>query len=168
MHEDEIRCDRMLRDAGCSPRVIAHCHAVSDVALTFTDSYGVIDRELVAHGALLHDIGRGISHSLNHAIRGAAFCRDHGVPEEVARIVERHIGAGLTADECSMLRLPPINCMPQTLEEKIVADADNLVKGQQEISIYRRLGSSLSLDRIARRRMYRLWLTGEQVRSCSR
>lgn len=163
MHEDDPRCDRMLREAGCSPGVIAHCHAVRDLAASYLDGYGVIDARLVTRGALLHDIGRGLTHSLHHAGHGAAYCRDHGVPEDIVRIVQRHIGAGLTADECSLLRLPPIDCMPRTLEEKIVANADNLVKGRRGISIYDRLGSSISLNRRIRQRIYRLWLHCEQV-----
>ena len=168
MREGDSRCDRMLREAGCSPKAIAHCHAVRDLASSFVDRYGVIDSGLVTGGALLHDIGRGMTHSLHHAVRGAAYCRDLGLPEDVVRIVERHIGAGLSADECSLLRLPPVNCMPQTLEEKIVANADNLVKGSHEISIYNRLESSLSLDRRIRHRIYRLWLFCEQIGGCSR
>jgi len=168
MREDDSRCDRMLREAGCSPGVIAHCHAVRDLAESYVDRYGVIDSRLVTRGALLHDIGRGMTHSLDHAGRGAAYCRDRGVPEDIVRIVQRHVGAGLTADESTLLRLPPVDCMPRTLEEKIVANADNLVKGRHEVSIYNRLGSSHALKRRIRQRIYRLWLLCEQVASSSR
>jgi uncharacterized protein len=164
MPEEDGGYDEALRTAGCSRRVIAHCHRVRDLAISFCDSSGVADRELVNAGALLHDIGRALSHSLSHAQTGAAWCRERGFPEDVARIVERHTGAGLTADECTLLRLLPVDCVPETIEEKIVASADNLVKGGHEVSIHDRLGTSLYLGRKIRSRIYRLWLETEQFR----
>jgi uncharacterized protein len=82
----------------------------------------------------------------------------------MARIVERHTGAGLTADESTILRLLPRSCVPETAEEKIVAGADNLVKGTNQVSIYGRLESARSLNRKVKRRIYRLWLQNEQFR----
>ncbi|NYT16622.1 MAG: HDIG domain-containing protein [Methanomicrobiales archaeon] len=164
MPEWDAGYDETLRAAGCSRRVIEHCHCVRDLALSFCDRSGVADRELVNAGALLHDIGRGLSHSLSHAQAGAAWCREQGIPDDVVRIVERHTGAGLTADECTLLRLLPVDCVPETIEEKIVANADNLVKGRHEISIHERLGTSLYLGRKVRNRIYRLWLEAEQFR----
>jgi uncharacterized protein len=162
-HPDS-RFDQILAEAGCGRRVIAHCHAVRVTALSFCDSSGVADRDLVNSGALLHDIGRGVTHSLNHAQAGADHCREIGLPEIVARIVERHTGAGLTADESTILRLLPRSCVPETAEEKIVAGADNLVKGTKVVSIYGRLESARSLPRKVKRRIYRLWLETEQFR----
>jgi len=164
MPEGDARYDEVLRAAGCSRRVIAHCHCVRDIALSFCDRSGVADCELVNAGALLHDIGRAFSHSLSHAQTGAAWCREYGVPVDVVRIVERHTGAGLTADECTLLHLLPVDCVPETIEEKIVANADNLVKGGHDISIHDRLGTSLYLGRKVRRRIYRLWCETEQFR----
>lgn len=54
---------------------------------------------------------------------------------EVIRIVERHVGAGIPDDEADTLGLPPGNYMPETLEEKIVAHADNLINGSDEVDI---------------------------------
>ncbi|NYT20629.1 MAG: HDIG domain-containing protein [Methanomicrobiales archaeon] len=164
MPDGDAWYDGILRAAGCRPRVIAHCHRVRDRALLFCDRSGVADRGLVNAGALLHDIGRGISHSLSHAQAGAAWCREHGIPEEVVRVVERHTGAGLTADECTLLRLLPVDCMPETIEEKIVATADNVVRGGHDVSIHDRLAESLYLNRGIRSRIYRLWLETEQFR----
>ncbi|HON81087.1 MAG TPA: HDIG domain-containing protein [Methanoregulaceae archaeon] len=164
MPDGDAYYDEMLRAAGCSLRVIAHCHEVRDLALEFCDQSQVADRALVNAGALLHDIGRGISPAISHAQDGAVWCRDNGIPEEIVRIVERHTGAGLTADECTLLRLLPVDCMPETIEEKIVASADNLVKGGQRISIHDRLAASLYLDKMVRYRIYRLWLETEQFR----
>jgi uncharacterized protein len=156
--------DRILQDAGCSQRVIDHCHRVRETALGMADPVGIVDRGLVNAGALLHDIGRGTTHSIGHAQAGADYCREIGLPGEIALIVERHTGAGLQADECTLLRLLPRTCVPKTMEEKIVAAADNLVKGTREITIIGRMESALSLNRKVKRRIYRLWLETEQFR----
>jgi uncharacterized protein len=79
-------------------------------------------------------------------------------------MVECHTGAGLTADECTLLGLLPIDCMPVTLEEKIVTNADNLAGGKRRISIEQDLMDSFSLPRKVRKRMYRLWLEMELFR----
>jgi uncharacterized protein len=158
--------DETLRTAGCARNVIVHSHKVRDLALSYCDHSGIADRELVNMGALLHDIGRGTTHSLSHAQVGAALCRRIGLPEPVARIVECHIGAGLTADECTLLRLLPIECIPVSLEEKIVTNADNLIRGGREVTIHERLDLVLYLKRKIKNRIYRLWLETEQFRRC--
>lgn len=150
----------LLRRAGCSDGVIAHCRAVRDLALTYA-SDPIVDRDLVEVGALLHDIGRGVTHDLRHAEVGGAICRSLGLDEAIALIVERHIGAGLTADECSLLGLIPRDCIPRTIEEKIVAHADNLVKGGRVITLEERLARLIDLPRKQRMRIYRLALEVE-------
>ena len=62
-------------------------------------------------------------------------CREYGYPEEVQNIVERHIGAGLSEDEAIKLGLPKKSYIPQTIEEKIVAHADNLISGTKEVDV---------------------------------
>jgi uncharacterized protein len=104
-----------------------------------------------------------VTHDLRHAEVGADLCRSFGLDEAIAAIVERHIG-GLTADECSLLGLTPRDRMPRTLEEKIVAHADNLVKGTRIITIEERLARSIALPRRQRERMYRLALEVEAFR----
>lgn len=123
-----------------------------------------MDRELVREGAMLHDIGRSRNHAVSHAQEGAAILRRMGIREDVVRVVERHIGAGLTADECSLLDLEPRDCIPQTLEEQIVANADNLVQAHREGSIVRLLQQGYHLKRRLRQRHYRLWIRMEAFR----
>ncbi|MDV2482010.1 HDIG domain-containing protein [Methanoculleus sp. Wushi-C6] len=161
MREED--CIALLRRAGCSEGVIAHCRAVRDLALTYA-SDGLVDRDLVAAGALLHDIGRGATHEIRHAEVGGALCRSFGLDEAIVAIVERHIGGGLTADECSLLGLLPRDCMPQTLEEKIVAHADNLVKGTRVIVMEERMMHAIALPRRQRKRICRLGLEMELFR----
>lgn len=159
----EQDCIGLLRRAGCSEGVIAHCRAVRDLALTYA-SDPLIDRDLVEAGALLHDIGRGVTHDIRHAEVGGALCRSFGLDEAIVAIVERHIGAGLTADECSLLGLLPRDCMPRTIEEKIVAHADNLVKGARIITMEERLEHAIALPRRQRKRICRLGLEVELFR----
>ena len=148
--------EKMLHDAGCSTKVIAHCRAVRDCACEYAQQHPSADFFLVQTGAMLHDIGRGSTHSIAHAQRGADLLRAKGFSEEVARIVECHTGAGLTADECSLLGLIPRDCVPSTTEEKIVCHADNLLAGARRMSIEHSISSSFHLPRRVRKRMYQL------------
>jgi uncharacterized protein len=151
----------MLRDAGCDPSVIAHCHAVTDYALDLAGTSPLINRELLEEGAMLHDIGRGTSHSIVHAQAGADLCRTLGLSEEVARIIECHTGAGISADECTLLGLLPRDCIPHTIEERIVAHVDNLMKGTKPVVIDRTISSAIHLNKKFRQRIYHLALDVE-------
>jgi uncharacterized protein len=91
--------------------------------------------ELVKKGALLHDIGRCMTDGIYHAVVGAEILKSEGYPLELIRIVERHIGAGIPKEEAIEMGLPPKDFMPHTIEEKIVAHADNLLHGDQEVDI---------------------------------
>ena len=86
-------------------------------------------------GALLHDIGRCRTHGIQHAAAGGLILRILGFDEKVARIAERHMGAGVPPDEAEALELPPGEYMPATLEEKIVCHADNLVRGAERVEV---------------------------------
>ncbi|MBI5000938.1 MAG: HDIG domain-containing protein [Euryarchaeota archaeon] len=116
----------LMRSVGCADYVVAHCEAVEELAVRIARRCGA-DQRLVSVGALLHDIGRSRTHGMSHAIAGARLAMELGLPERIARIIERHIGAGLTASEARALGLPSKSYIPKTLEEKIVAHADNLV-----------------------------------------
>lgn len=149
-------CEDLLHDAGCSSKVIAHCRAVRNCACRYAAHNPGINFHLVEQGAMLHDIGRSRTHDIRHAQSGADLVRSMGLGEEIARIVECHTGAGLTADECTLLRLSPRDCMPMTLEEKIVTHADNLIAGNERVTIHESIGSAIYLPRKARKRMERL------------
>ena len=151
----------LLQEAGCSAKVIAHCRAVRDCALDYAKGNPAIDFSLVETGAMLHDIGRGSTHGIDHAQAGADLLREMGFSEEIARIVECHTGAGLTADECTQLGLLPRDCVPTTIEEKIVCHADNLIAGHRRTTIEESLASASHLPEKARKRMYRLALEVE-------
>jgi uncharacterized protein len=149
--------EALLRMAGCDERVVQHCRAVTALALELAGSDPLFDRSLLESGGMLHDIGRSVTHGIGHAQAGAALLRARGWPEAVCRIVERHTGAGLTADECTLLGVLPRDCVPVTSEERLVAYADKRLKGDRVVSMERELDRSFALPRRTRHRMYRLW-----------
>ncbi|MDD1764159.1 MAG: TIGR00295 family protein [Methanobacteriaceae archaeon] len=121
----------------CPEEVIKHCQVVENRALTLAQKFpSQVDLELIKTGALLHDVGRCQSNNIHHAIVGAQILKKFEYSSDVAKIVERHIGAGIPPKEAIELGLPPKDYTPQTLEEKIVAHADNLVHNQQEVGLY--------------------------------
>lgn len=115
--------------------VIEHSQAVCKKAMKIAANFDNVDTDLIRKGALLHDIGRSRTHGIEHAIEGVKIAKEHGYSQDVLNIIERHIGAGITAEEAVKLGLPEKSYLPQTLEEKIVAHADNLISGSEEVDI---------------------------------
>ena len=115
--------------------VIDHCKAVYEKAMKIAANFDNVDEDLIRKGALLHDIGRSKTHGITHAIEGVKIAEKYGYDKDVLNIIERHIGAGITEEEAEKLGLPKKSYVPQTLEEKIVAHADNLVSGSREVDI---------------------------------
>ncbi len=123
---------KYLKEAGCSERLIQHCNVVTNKALEIADEVMIsVDKVLVKKGGLNHDIGRSETQGIGHAVAGAEIARKYGFEEGVIRIIERHIGAGLTNEEATGLGLPAGDYMPHTPEEIIVSYADNLVRGDR-------------------------------------
>ncbi len=156
------RWEIFLVRAGCRPEVREHCRTVRDSAQWYRSPFA--DPDLVETGAMLHDIGRGRTHGIDHAQVGAEIARNMGLPDLVNRIIECHIGAGLSADECTLLRLLPRDCIPRSLEERIVAHADNMVNGTEICSLPEHVLFNPFLPRAVRRRMFRLALQVRSVR----
>ena len=125
----------LLEKENTPENVIEHCKAVYEKAMKIAANFDNVDEDLIRKGALLHDIGRSRTHGITHAIKGVEIARTYGYPDDVLNIIERHIGAGITADEAVKLGLPEKSYVPQTLEEKIVAHADNLISGTKEVDI---------------------------------
>jgi len=138
-------CVKLLRAAGCEEAVIKHCIAVAELALEIAaasknknkkgNENKSIDEELVFTGALLHDIGRARSHGVEHGFLGGEIAKSLGLDDGLVKIIQRHVGAGITAEEAKQLGLPRISLMPETMEEKIVAYADSLIEGTRRTSI---------------------------------
>ena len=126
-------CIQILNDVGCSEEVIKHSIAVKDMAIKIAKKTNA-DLKLVEAGALLHDIGRSKTHGIKHGIEGVKIAKKLGLPIEIINIIEKHIGAGLVKKESKKLGLPAKNYLPETLEEKIVCHADNLIQdGKKQV-----------------------------------
>ena len=132
---------RLLVQSGCPPQVVRHCKAVAALAAQVAKACkerGLnVDIRLVQIGALLHDIGRSRTHSVNHVVVGGEIARSLRLPDSVVSIIERHAGGGITLDEAKKLGWP-IKCyVPQSLEERIVTYADKLIEGSRKVKIER-------------------------------
>ena len=123
-------CLALLKENGCSDDVVHHCKAVRDVAVKMAQRAHA-DVKLVEAAALLHDIGRSKTHGILHGVEGAKIAKKLDLPEIIVHIIERHLGAGITLETAKQLGLPPKDYTPQTLEEKIVCHADNLIDNCQ-------------------------------------
>lgn len=126
---------KILKQEETPENVIEHSKAVYKKAMVIAANFKNADKDLIKKGALLHDIGRSKTHCISHAVEGAKIVKQYGYPEEVQNIVERHIGAGITEEESVKLGLPKKSYIPQTIEEKIVAHADNLLSGTKDVDI---------------------------------
>lgn len=138
-------CIELLKKSGCSEEVIRHCQTVRDVAVRIAEKANA-DVKLVEASALLHDIGRSKTHGIRHAVEGGEIVRKLGLPGEIINIIERHIGAGLPAEEAKKLGLPAKDFLPITLEEKIVCHADNLVEYNMKQKIENEIKKALIHD----------------------
>ena len=121
-----------LKEVGCSQEVINHCIAVANLALITTKNIqnrGInVDIALVEVGAILHDVGRSITHTVDHAVVGAKIVEKAGLSEPVISIIKRHVGGGITKNEARNLGWANDIYMPCTIEEKIVSYADKLIE----------------------------------------
>jgi len=146
------RCIELLHEYGCSDEVIKHCKAVRDVAVKIAQKANA-DIKLVEAGALLHDIGRSKTHGITHGVEGVRIARRAGLPLSIVYIIERHLGAGIPKEDAVSLGLADKDYIPETLEEKIVAHADNLIDDgkrqriKEEINHARKKG----LEKVAKR-----------------
>lgn len=118
--------------------LILHSKQVADKAkqLARSNNLQLSDDDIEA-AAMLHDIGicrthapkihcNGESPYIQHGIIGGKMLRDEGYPEWLARVCERHTGAGLTAEDIRLqhLPLPEVDYLPETTIEKLICYAD--------------------------------------------
>jgi len=132
--------------------VIAHSKKVSRIAVKIADELVrngfSVDLEAVERGALLHDIGRSVTHGLEHGYFAGKILRKEGESEEVARIAERHVLGGISQDEAERMGLPAKDFIPETLEEKIVCCADKLSDRNKIGRIEKQLGRNAAFGRM--------------------
>jgi len=139
---DSKTCLALLQQAGCSDLVITHCKAVREVAVRIAVR-AKANLELVNAGALLHDIGRSRTQGILHGVEGARIAQELHLPESIVHIIERHLGAGIPKNEAVALGLPARDFLPLTLEEKIVAHADNLINSDRQQPIENEVAKAL-------------------------
>lgn len=132
-YPSDAECIGILAEAGCKRRVIVHCCTVWAMAEAIAEKIDC-DIDLVRAGAFLHDIGRSVDHSINHAVIGSSIAREMNLPDEIVEIVKRHIGAGLDEEDAEEMGLPIDDYIPRTIEQKIVAHADNLVSDNKFVT----------------------------------
>ena len=140
----------LLRENGCSAKVIEHCEAVAKLAMEIAEACrerGLrVDLQLVEVGALLHDIGRSKTHTVHHAVAGAEIAEASGLPEPVVSIIKRHVGGGITESEAEKFGWPKDVYVPVTLEEKIVSYADKLIENSRRAPI------EVAIDKLVKER----------------
>lgn len=122
----------------CRGIFILHSRQVADKALEIARRCNLdIHLDIVEAAAMLHDIGifltnapdiecHGSEHYICHGILGADLLRQEGVDEAIARVAERHTGAGLTIEDIDrqQLPLPRKDYLPETMLEKLICYAD--------------------------------------------
>lgn len=131
-----------LRKAGCSSDIIKHSILVADIAREIVSSFNPkikVDLHLVEIGALLHDIGRSVTHGVKHGSVGAEMLEKLGYPSSLVSLVRNHVGAGIPREEAITLGLPPIDHLPTTIEEKLVCYADKLASGSVHVPLEKAL-----------------------------
>jgi uncharacterized protein len=119
----------------CTDYIIDHSKTVYERTKDITKYYENVDLDLIKCGAMLHDVGRTITNDIRHAYLGADLLRELNIDERICKITERHIGAGIVPEEAKQMNLPDRKYIPETLEEKIVAHADNLVHGVTNVDL---------------------------------
>ena len=130
---------KILSDSGCAQNVIEHCEAVSLLSVSTAQkllaSGIIVDVELVRIGSVLHDIGRARTHAVDHAAVGAVMAQELDLDDRIVNIIKCHIGGGISRVEARELGLPDDDYIPTTIEERIVAHCDNLMRGIERITV---------------------------------
>ena len=138
-----------------------HSRSVADLALQINRDKALgLDPTLVEQAAMLHDIGifltdapgidcHGTEPYIRHGLLGADLLRREGYPEEIARVAERHTGAGISSEDIAELGLPlPTDrvMMPQTLLERLICYADKFYSksGDMQRKSLERVRASMS------------------------
>jgi uncharacterized protein len=118
----------ILKQAGCNEEDIGHSLEVARKALEIVSRVKVeVDRNLLARGAVFHDLGKAETHGIEHGEIGAKMAEALGLQEEIRQIILKHIRGGMTEAEAEELNLPVRNYSLKTPEEKIIIYADRMV-----------------------------------------
>src|SRR5512139_2855870 len=108
----------ILVKAGLSEADIRHSILVAKKAVEIAKRTGMdLDMQLVARGALFHDLGKALTHSYQHGELGAEIGKSLGLPKSITDIARKHFHGGITATEARALDLPVLDYTQRLLEE---------------------------------------------------
>jgi uncharacterized protein len=134
----------LLAEYGKGAPWVKHCLAVADSASMLgrvLESRYSIDQHYLWTGAVLHDIGRCVTHDpILHGVEGYKLLLKLGHAEE-AFVCASHILFGLEASEAVHLGLPARDFIPRTIEERLVPLVDLMIEGVQPTTLDRRFSS---------------------------
>ena len=135
---------RLLDEYGHGADWTKHCYAVAEAATRVGRVLAkscTIDCAFLWSAALLHDIGRYLTHDpLRHGAEGYKLLSMLGQEQE-AFVCASHLLFGLNAAEARELGLPNRNFMPRRIEEKIIPLVDYLVEFDQPTTLNNRFSS---------------------------
>jgi uncharacterized protein len=118
----------LLKEQGMAAKDLEHSQQVAEKALEIGRRMSVdIDMELVGRGALFHDLGKTVTHGIQHGLIGAEKGAALGLSSAVNWVMEKHIRGGLTKAEAVELGLPVKDYTLHLLEERVIIYADRLV-----------------------------------------
>ena len=161
-----VEAIKLFEETGCASNVIEHCEEVASLAYEIANKVKAkgheINPELAYLVALLHDFGRCYTHAISHAVEGFELAKARGIDSEVSEIIKRHIGAGISKEEARYIGLPEDDYFPRSLEEKIVAHADNLVKGTKRITIEERM-ALMRRNKVSKKVIKRVQKLAEEI-----
>jgi uncharacterized protein (TIGR00295 family) len=123
---------------------IKHCFSVAEATAKVGHVLAknrLIDCSFLWSAALLHDIGRHMTHDpLLHGVEGYKLLSMLGHERE-AYVCASHILFGLNAEEAVHLGLPDHHFVPSTIEEKLVPLVDYLIEYDQPTTLDCRFSS---------------------------
>ena len=119
-------CLKILKQENVPDNIISHLKAVHDFSMRVCDvleKRGInINKNLVAAGALLHDIRKTSPN--DHIVEGYELVKYLGYPK-VANLIKKH----------GLMHINKGEFVPKTWEEKIVFYADKRFKGDKMVSL---------------------------------
>lgn len=135
---------RLLAEYGKRAAWVKHCIAVADLASRLgyaLESRYAIDWHYLCSAALLHDIGRCVTHDpIMHGVEGHNLLMKLGHEEE-AFVCASHILFGLDSLEAAQFGLPAHDFIPRTIEERLVPLVDFMIEGDQPTTLDHRFSS---------------------------
>jgi uncharacterized protein (TIGR00295 family) len=121
-----------------------HCFSVAEATAKVGNVLAQnrsIDSSFLWSAALLHDIGRYMTHDpLLHGVEGYKLLSILGHEKE-AYICASHILFGLSASEAIHIGLPDRDFVPRTIEEKVVPLVDYLIEYDKPTTLDSRFSS---------------------------